>query len=468
MFEISLANLNNYTKEEKNMAINIGHASLDENGKISGGAAGDQNGKEVCIRTWYSKPWSLVLRSRDSAKAEKMAKACEAGCANNKIGYDQGQRNTLNTQASKVGYDLGKITTACECDCSSFMAVCAQAAGYNIPYSGGNAPTTSTLQSAFVSTGGFDVLTASQYLTTDVNLKRGDVLVKPGSHTAMALGNGANIVVVPSDPDGEIKTGGTMQATTNQTGQVLLSVHMRDIGWGAWIADGNMAGSTGQNRRIEAIKIKPVNQMNATVHVKDIGNKTYNNITQNTIMGTVGEKKRLEAVKIESSDMVYAYQVHQKDLGWSNWCFNGGQAGTTGKSKQIEAMKLKVCNIAYQAHIQEDGWMSMVPDGITAGTTGQSKRVEAIRINPYKLVISAQAHIQDTGWVDYGTITKDTIIGTVNQKKRLECLKLKGNIEYRAHIQQTGWTTWTKADGVATVGTVGQSLRIEAIEIRAL
>jgi len=173
------------------MAINIGHASLDENGKISGGTAGDQTGKEVCVRTWYNKPWGFVLRCTDPALAEKMAKACEAGCANNKIGYDQNQRNTLNTQAKAVGYDLSKITTACECDCSSFMTVCAQAAGIEPAYSSGNAPTTSTMQARFTATGKFTVLTDSKYLTSDKYLKRGDILVKAGSHTVMALGNGS-------------------------------------------------------------------------------------------------------------------------------------------------------------------------------------------------------------------------------------------------------------------------------------
>ena len=37
------------------MAVKIGHASIDERGKISGGKAGDQTGKEVCIRDWYNK-----------------------------------------------------------------------------------------------------------------------------------------------------------------------------------------------------------------------------------------------------------------------------------------------------------------------------------------------------------------------------------------------------------------------------
>lgn len=174
------------------MAIRIGHASIDEHGKAKGGASGDQTGREVTIRTWYSKPWGLVLRCKDAAKAEKMAAACEKGCANSNIGYDQNQRNTLNTQAEKVGYDLAKIKAKCETDCSAFMTVCAQAAGIDIPYTAGNAPTTSTMREAFTSTGMFDVLTDSKYLTSDKFLRRGDIMVKPGSHTAMALDNGEN------------------------------------------------------------------------------------------------------------------------------------------------------------------------------------------------------------------------------------------------------------------------------------
>ena len=92
--------------------------------------------------------------------------------------------------------------------------------------------------------------------------------------------------------------------------------------------------------------------------------------------------------------------------------------------------------------------------------------MEALRINPYGKTIKAKAHIQSKGWVDYGEITKDTIIGTVGEKKRIECLCFEGDFEYRVHIQGSGWTDWTKADGVATLGTVGQELRIEAIQFR--
>lgn len=119
-----------------------------------------------------------------------MAKACEAACNNKNIGYDQSQRNTLNAQAKLVGYDIERIKTPCECDCSSLMAVCAQAAGITVNYSNGNAPTTATMEGAFKATGLFEVIKDTAYLKSDKYLKRGDILVAPGSHTAMVLENG--------------------------------------------------------------------------------------------------------------------------------------------------------------------------------------------------------------------------------------------------------------------------------------
>ena len=177
------------------MSVLIGHASIDENGKANSGIAGDQTKKEVCTRNWYNKSWDVVIRAKDAAVAEKMAIACEQACANDKVGYDQYQRNTLYTQALKVNFDLSKITTACECDCSSLMCICAIAAG--VPagalYISGNMRTTRNMRTAFKNTGKFEILTDSKYLTGDAYLKRGDILVNEGSHTVMVLSNGSKV-----------------------------------------------------------------------------------------------------------------------------------------------------------------------------------------------------------------------------------------------------------------------------------
>ena len=172
------------------MAVRIGHASIDENGKINGGKAGDQTGKEVCIRSWYNKGWNVLLRPKKKTLAETSATFVEHVCKNTNIGYDQWNRNTLYKQVLSVNFDATRITTPCECDCSSLMHVAAIAGGARLIY-GDNGLTTRTMRKGFLDSGDYEVLTDSKYLTSDTYLKRGDILVKEGSHTVIVLDNGS-------------------------------------------------------------------------------------------------------------------------------------------------------------------------------------------------------------------------------------------------------------------------------------
>ena len=204
------------------MAVRIGHASIDENGKATGGAAGDQNGREVLVRQWYEKPWNVLLRPLRPEVAEKSARMCEAACANENIGYDQHGRNTLYTKAKAVGFDLTAIDTACECDCSSLMHVCAIAGGANLTY-GSNGHTTRTMVKEFVASGEYVKLTGSEYLTSDRLLKRGDILVKEGSHTVMVLDNGAEVTKSGGVELPELGAGAS--GDTVKSMQLLLMAH---------------------------------------------------------------------------------------------------------------------------------------------------------------------------------------------------------------------------------------------------
>ncbi len=38
------------------------HASINEKGGVTGGKSGDQTGREICIRSYYNKPWNSILR----------------------------------------------------------------------------------------------------------------------------------------------------------------------------------------------------------------------------------------------------------------------------------------------------------------------------------------------------------------------------------------------------------------------
>lgn len=174
------------------MAVKIGHAFSDENGNAKGGVAGDQTKKEVKTQNWYKreKGWSCVIRPKDRNHADMIAKAMEQSCANNNIGYDQNQRTTLYTKAKAKDWDISKITAKCECDCSSLVAVCVNAAGIKVSkdmYTGNE-------KAVLKATGKFEILTASKYLTSSGYLKRGDILLGEG-HTAVVLSNGDKVNV---------------------------------------------------------------------------------------------------------------------------------------------------------------------------------------------------------------------------------------------------------------------------------
>lgn len=164
--------------------MRIGHASIGENNKVTNGKAGDQTGKEVCIRSYYDKNWNFVLRPRNPDIAEKTAKACESMCNNEHIGYDQNGRNTLLVLLESLKWNYMEIKQDVECDCSSFMTACAICGGAKIKYKN-NAPTTRTMVAKFKESGYYEAIRFVNPKYT--NLKRGDILVREGSHTAMVL-----------------------------------------------------------------------------------------------------------------------------------------------------------------------------------------------------------------------------------------------------------------------------------------
>jgi len=171
------------------MAVLIAHASMGESNLVKGGKAGDQTGNEVCIRSWYNKPWGCVIRFTDPIMREKLAKCMENAAANNHIGYDQNQRNTLLKLARKYNYDVSRVTEDCETDCSALVSVACMFAG--IPESmltlNGNCATTRTLKPILKNSGEVEIFTTSMYTAKTDRLIRGDILLKEGSHVAVVV-----------------------------------------------------------------------------------------------------------------------------------------------------------------------------------------------------------------------------------------------------------------------------------------
>lgn len=173
------------------MISNCGH---DENGRYSGGKAGDQTGTEWRVINWYNRPWKCVLRHPNADVRAMIASMAKAAANNNLIGYDQSQRGTFWTNLADSNYDPAQITVACEADCSSGVAAIVKGAGYRLGIDAlkkvSTACYTGNLRAA-LKAAGFEVLTDSKYLTSDAYLLEGDITLNDNAHVAVNLTDGA-------------------------------------------------------------------------------------------------------------------------------------------------------------------------------------------------------------------------------------------------------------------------------------
>ena len=165
------------------MSIVIGSARVDERGKYSGGAAGDQKQTsssndikgEVSMQEFYvhKKGW-IVMRLKSDEYASKVGTNMKSACNNKNLGYDQGNR--LGVIEHGIN---SKVKT--ECDCSSLVRACIKEATGKDP---GNFNTENEV-SVLKKTGLFkDPISYSSSTT----LYEGDVLVtKTKGHTVIVV-----------------------------------------------------------------------------------------------------------------------------------------------------------------------------------------------------------------------------------------------------------------------------------------
>ena len=136
---------------------------------------------------------------------------------------------------------------------------------------------------------------------------------------------------------------------------VEYRTHVQSFGWQGWKYNGVMSGTSGKAKRLEGINIKLTNKPYSgrivyTTHVQSIGwQGNENNVNtwfrDGQMAGTSGRAKRLEAIRIAlTGEMaehydVY-YRVHAQTYGWLAWAKNGEAAGTAGLSKRLEGIQI--------------------------------------------------------------------------------------------------------------------------------
>lgn len=224
------------------MATLCGWASIDENGKARGGAAGDQTGREVKTGNWYDFGQTVVLRFKDREKAKKAAANMKILCNGNYVGYDQNQRTTLYAELEKVGWDVSKLKTKCETDCSTMMSPVLRTVGIKVSkdiYTG-------NMVNAIMNTGEFEKLTMSKYTNSGDYLMTGDISVNEGRHTIMALEDGSNVAPSGSGTaSGATSSGGSFQSNVKDFQKWLNATYPNTIknNCGALLAEDNDFGS---------------------------------------------------------------------------------------------------------------------------------------------------------------------------------------------------------------------------------
>ena len=212
-----------------------------------------------------------------------------------------------------------------------------------------------------------------------------------------------------------------------------------------------------------------------TTHVQTYGwqgdeNNANKWFANGKMAGTSGKAKRLEGIKIRvygNDNLGIQYTTHCQSYGWLPWSANGEMNGTEGEAKRLEAIKIQLTgadkdkyNVYYRVHAQSYGWLAWAANGAPAGTAGLAKRLEAIQIVIVKKGESfdhAIGNIQSArgeAYIASSTANANPVVTGENNV----------NVEYRTHVQSFGWQGW-KYNGVMS-GTSGKAKRLEGINIK--
>lgn len=278
---------------------------------------------------------------------------------------------------------------------------------------------------------------------------------------------------------------------------VSYEAHVSNIGWRGASYDGATAGTTGRSLPLEALNVRNASTMHAGSIVGQgyVQRGGWQAEVRNGTVGTTGQSRSLQAVRFkldgelgEAFDIYY--RAHVATMGWLGWAKNGASAGSIGYDLALEAVQVVLVakggkapgatsdcyrsrGLNYQAHSAYIGWMSPVTDKATAGTTGRSRALEALCISlgdqRYAGSIAYQAHVSNVGW--QSAVRDGAMAGTTGRGLAIEAvrIKLEGemaerfDVYYRVHVSNIGWLDWASNDAVA--GSTGCSLKAEAVQI---
>lgn len=172
------------------------HATVDEEGNVSGGVSGDQTGFELNMCNWYSRPWIAIYRPLNNEWKDKIADFMIDAVSNGWLGYSSTRtvRQKFFDKCKENNFNVKSINESLGCDCSSLLFTALNTVwdlyDINVTYYDEkndkqlNIPLARHYPDLLDSSGLFQKFTTVDYLTSPNNLQRGDILVA-NSHVSV-------------------------------------------------------------------------------------------------------------------------------------------------------------------------------------------------------------------------------------------------------------------------------------------
>ena len=320
-----------------------------------------------------------------------------------------------------------------------------------------------------------------------------------GSYSFWQYSSSGNVPGVNGRCDMNYCFNGSFLNVDDNKMHIQYEAHVSNIGWMSSKRDGSTAGTTGQSKSVEDLKVNILNpvedgsvQINA--NVSGIGWQGWDTPSASE-GGTTGQGRAVEAVRLRltgslAKDYDVYYRVHASNIGWMAWAKDGEEAGTTGMSCSLEAVQIKLIkkgashpNTSGYSHLEiptvtyssqvKGAWQNSVSAGEMSGTTGQGIPITGFSAKTCSSVaggINYQLHLSNVGWTS-GKSNGDQL-SSATESNSVEAIKvtLSGDLAtyfdvwYRVHVDNVGWLGWTRNGAVA--GSTGYGTHVQAVQVR--
>ena len=274
-----------------------------------------------------------------------------------------------------------------------------------------------------------------------------------------------------------------------QLPQVAVRAHVQGIGWMDAVSSGEISGTVGEYRRLEALEVQIESEAKLGIAYDSYSQTTgWQEMVKNgEPTGSVGKSRALEAVSFrligEDKDAYKLYyRVYTRERGWMGWTRDGGKAGTEGFLDAMEAVELRLLRLEEDFPMEEEvsyevfQEQALVGYSVYRSATGWLEEDEQKNVNGLienvrvtldtnkEMALSFSLYEATLGW------TTSEVVETLEQAL-IQGLKIsligpeaeEFDVYYRMKLQDFGWMDY--AFNGQGAGTDLEGIHVEDVEI---